>query len=100
MGLYKDTRQYDEDEDIIFGGWTIVLCVAAGLIGLAGSMYSACALKDIFTAHGLNETDIPAAHVTVTAFCSAFALGIGLLNLFAYARRFRMPKLQKRTYKF
>lgn len=100
MDIYK--RYGNPEEDVIFGGWAIGLSVALGILGVIGGMYSLFTLKDIFVAHGLKADDIPAIHFVITVIISAFALAIGLLNLFAFARRFSFPKLKlpNRKYKF
>lgn len=100
MGLYKHRYEYDEDEDVIFGGWAIALAIGTGLIGVIGGIYSMCCMKDIFVAHGLKADAIPYAHLVITTVVSAFSLAFGVLNLLAYARKYRSPQLPKRTYKF
>lgn len=100
MSLYKHRYEYNEDEDVIFGGWAIALAIGTGLIGVIGGTYSICCMKDIFVAHGLKADAIPFAHLVITMVVSAFSLAFGVLNLLAYARRFNIPKLPKRTYKF
>lgn len=101
MGLYKHPYDYNKDEDVVFGGWAIGLSIVAGLMGVVGGVYANFCLKDIFVAHGLKAEDIPIAHILVTSICGGFALGIGLLNLFAFARHHRIfPKFPQRTYKF
>lgn len=98
MDIYK--KYGNPDEDIIFGGWAIVLAIGAGAIGIVGGFYSMFVIKDIFAAHGIKPEEIPAAHIATTVVISAFAFAMGMLNLIAYARRFNTPKLPKRKYNF
>lgn len=98
MDIYKDYG--NPDKDVIFGDWAMVLAIGAGAIGIIGGVYSMLVLKDIFATHGIKPDEIPAAHIATTIIISAFAFAMGMLNLLAYARRFRRPKLPKRKYKF